>query len=109
MGAVKQPSRQIAVALERLGANTATPQITHCQPVCVIRRSVSGSGRASLNGNKTAEPHAAGVSNQSTSAKSEPAISTLLTPSTAKYHKYRMASPGPEPRRSDPKGECKVN
>jgi hypothetical protein len=52
--------------------------------------SVNDDDRVGLNGDKTAGSHPAAVSNPSTSAKSEPANSTLLTPLRAKYHKFTV-------------------
>jgi hypothetical protein len=50
--------------------------------------SISDGDRVGLEGDKTADLHLASVSNQSTSARSEPASSTLLTPLRAQYHKF---------------------
>src|SRR5947208_13495264 len=46
--------------------------------------------RASWKGDTTVESHLAAVSNPSTSAISEPAISTLLSPLRAQYHKFAV-------------------
>ena len=54
--------------------------------------SISGGGRVGLEDDKTADLHPAPVSNQSTSARREPASSTLLTPLRAQYHKFTTAS-----------------
>ena len=52
--------------------------------------SISDGDRVGLEGDKTADLHPAPVSNQSTSARSEPASSTLLTPLRAQYHKFAV-------------------
>ena len=47
----------------------------------VLGHTISDGDRVGLEGDKTADLHPAPVSNRSTSARSEPASSTLLTPS----------------------------
>ena len=59
----------------------------------VLGHSVSDGDRVGLKDDKTADSHPARVSTQSTSATSEPASSTLLTPLRAQYHKFAVASP----------------
>ena len=58
----------------------------------ILGHTISDGDRVGLEGDKTADLHPAPVSNQSTSARSEPASSTLLTP-WAHYHKFAASTP----------------
>jgi hypothetical protein len=57
-----------------------------------LGRPISDGDRVGLEDDKTADLHPAPVSNQSTSARSEPASSTLLTPLRAQYHKFAASA-----------------
>ena len=56
----------------------------------VLGHTISDGDRVGFEGDKTADLHPAPVSNQSTSARSEPASSTLLTPLSAQYHNFAV-------------------
>jgi hypothetical protein len=53
-----------------------------------FRQIISGGDRVDWRDDNRADSHPGLLSNQSTSATSEPASSTLLTPLRARYHKF---------------------